>query len=269
MRAQRVSRPYFVLVNLLLAILAYVALDTVVFAVSTCTVPAAWAWDSVILQQIAYMEILMGISVYATMAMQFDIAAAFAVGFGFSSPEDWPPLFGSIKDCYTISNVWGSFWHGYIRQPCLGFSHALVRKLGVPQKSLFAYAIHLITAFCISGWFHIWSLSVVSNGYISRSDLAINFGAFFMAQPIATMAESIVIHHFRLPSASRDMRIVKKAYRDVSIQAEDEHVLQRLAARCLGYIWVVSWFMFTGWWFVTPYSAIGVARWPLPFSMWT
>lgn len=87
MRARAVSRPYFVLYSLIRAVLAYLALDTVVFAVSRCLVPVAWAWDLAVLRQMAYVELLMGISVYATMTMQFDMAAAFAVAFGFSRPE--------------------------------------------------------------------------------------------------------------------------------------------------------------------------------------
>lgn len=155
-------------------------------------------------------------------------------------------------------------------QPCLGISHALVQKLGVKQKSLFAYAIHLSTAFIISGWFHIWSLSVVAEGYMSLFDVTVNFGAFFLAQPIGTMIEATLIQHFQIPTRRRDLQRVKKAYRGLSIESSDEdHVFQRLAARALGYIWVVSWFMLTGWWFVVPYSAVGVAKWSPPLSLWT
>ena len=29
------------------------------------------------------------------------------VGTGLNRPEDWPPLFGSVWDAYTLRNFWG------------------------------------------------------------------------------------------------------------------------------------------------------------------
>ena len=26
-------------------------------------------------------------------------------------PEEWPPLFGSISEAYTLRRFWGVFWH--------------------------------------------------------------------------------------------------------------------------------------------------------------
>lgn len=100
MRARAISRPHFVLCGLVRAILAYIALDTVVFAVSRCTVPVAWAWDLVVLRQIANMDLLMAICVYATMRMQFDIAAAFAVAVGFSRPEVCCRIYFKLRVVY-------------------------------------------------------------------------------------------------------------------------------------------------------------------------
>ena len=34
-------------------------------------------------------------------------AALIAVGTGINSPQDWPPLFGSVKELYTIRKFWG------------------------------------------------------------------------------------------------------------------------------------------------------------------
>ena len=34
-------------------------------------------------------------------------AALVAVGTGLNSPQEWPPLFGSVKDLYTIRKLWG------------------------------------------------------------------------------------------------------------------------------------------------------------------
>ena len=34
-------------------------------------------------------------------------AALVAVGTGLNSPQDWPPLFGSVKELYTVRKFWG------------------------------------------------------------------------------------------------------------------------------------------------------------------
>jgi hypothetical protein len=39
--------------------------------------------------------------------MMFRLQALVAVGFALSSPEDWPPSFGSMWDAYTLRNFWG------------------------------------------------------------------------------------------------------------------------------------------------------------------
>ena len=35
------------------------------------------------------------------------LGALLAVGTGLNSPQDWPPLFGSVKDLYTVRKFWG------------------------------------------------------------------------------------------------------------------------------------------------------------------
>lgn len=87
LRVRKIQRSHFVLDNLGRVILAYLALDTVVFAVKESIMPSSWSWNPVVICQIAYVELLMGISVYTTMTIQFNLAAAIAVAFTSSQPE--------------------------------------------------------------------------------------------------------------------------------------------------------------------------------------
>ncbi|KAH6953682.1 hypothetical protein BKA56DRAFT_239428 [Ilyonectria sp. MPI-CAGE-AT-0026] len=178
-RGSRPTRASFIVAKVLQAALAYLELDAVITLAKNVDIPQRRAWDPVALIKITFLEVLMAISVYSTMTMQFEIVAAFSVGFGLSKPEDWPPLFGSVAQCYTVANVWGKFWHGYLRQvsgvprrilanltqPVLGFSHAIINAGGIPKRSLLAYGIHLFIAFLLSTFFHILSLYVVCEGY--------------------------------------------------------------------------------------------------------
>lgn len=38
-------------------------------------------------------------------------AALFVSVLGWDSPADWPPLFGSVWDAYSLHRFWGVFWH--------------------------------------------------------------------------------------------------------------------------------------------------------------
>ncbi|KAJ3542435.1 hypothetical protein NM208_g4097 [Fusarium decemcellulare] len=115
-RSQGITRTKFATSKLARAITAYITLDTVIFAAKHTEIPTAWVWDINTLKRIAYIELLMALSVYTTMSLQFELAAMVSVVFVRGKPEDWPPLFGNLSDCYTVSNVWGRFWHGYVRQ---------------------------------------------------------------------------------------------------------------------------------------------------------
>ncbi|KAM7193084.1 hypothetical protein V8F20_008600 [Naviculisporaceae sp. PSN 640] len=203
-------RIQFVVTRLARAFGCYLLWDIVMLANQKVVLPSEdewWSWDNQIMVRILWLEVLMGVTVWVGMNMQFDTAAA-----------DWPPLFGSILDCYTVANVWGKFWHQYMRQPCLGTSHFLLQHFNrllnclrlhqIPAHSLFAYFFHLITAFSISSFFHVLSLAGVATGYTPVRGIISNISLFFMVQPFAAVFESAV-------SAGYDRFIVRNLVRQV------------------------------------------------------
>ncbi|KAK0718533.1 hypothetical protein B0T26DRAFT_713540 [Lasiosphaeria miniovina] len=275
-------------------------------AVQRAVVPAAGrAWDALTLARVAYLEVLMALVVYCGMVMQFDVAAAVGVGLGLSEPEDWPPLFGSLADCYTLANVWGRFWHQYIRQPSLGVSQYLIRTLHVQPHSQLAYFTHLATAFVISDFFHVLSVGSVSPGFLPLSSLVAHMSRFFLVQPLATAAESIVMRLYArhvqpqlLPSSGEQKQTLhdlsgksdggkaasvpavsksdgSAVPKDVQGQHDTNserkrkalHALLRASCRIFGYLWVLCWFVVTGWPFVKAYLDVRMADWGLPYSI--
>ena len=44
---------------------------------------------------------------YSSMSLSYITYSVFSVAMGFSEPRDWPPLFGSPLDGYTLRNCWG------------------------------------------------------------------------------------------------------------------------------------------------------------------
>lgn len=167
----------------------------------------------------------------------------------------YPPgrLISYIVHSLLVSNVC---------KPALGISHVIVKNLCIPPRSPHAYFIHLMTAFSISAFFHFLSLSVICEGYVEPTTLAVNMGLFFMVQPFGTMVEHAVI---QLCHGTRwSESLISRTDSENSILGGVPRVLVRL----LGYAWVFCWFTWTGWWFVEVYAAIGVLEWPMPFSLW-
>jgi hypothetical protein len=48
-----------------------------------------------------------GMKPYGTLNLQYSLLAAVSVGAGFSEPYQWPDLFGSLSDAYTVRRFWG------------------------------------------------------------------------------------------------------------------------------------------------------------------
>ncbi|KAB5527914.1 membrane bound O-acyl transferase family-domain-containing protein [Coniochaeta sp. 2T2.1] len=218
----------------------YIAWDAVMFALRRIEVPTGWERDASTLRNIAWLEVLMGVTVFASMTMQYEMAATVAILLCISEPKDWPPLFGSIADCFTVGNVWGKFWHQYLRQPCLGFSHALIRLLRVPRLSKAAYFIHLAVAFLFSALFHTLSLAAVRPAWVPLGELVKDMGTFFLIQALAIVLETLALTYFRITS---------------------------WRMRSMGYVWVGCWFYATGWWLVKAYLEVGMAGWQPPFEL--
>ncbi|KAK0711974.1 membrane bound O-acyl transferase family-domain-containing protein [Lasiosphaeris hirsuta] len=297
-RRGEVARAGFVAGCLWRAFWCYLVWDGVILAERKLVIPEGWAWDHDVVGRILFAELLMVLVTYCGMTMQFNLGAAIGVATGLNGPEEWPPLFGSIADCYTISNVWGKFWHQYIRQPCLGISHSIVNVLRIPRRSSLAYFIHLTTAFVISAFFHVLSVGAVAPGYYPLASLISDMSIFFLLQPIATMVEVAATKLFsryvwapqpaqgdsktkqkpkepQQPASSGDGHAESVASGSANGAGEvtptrKAVILQSLGAalcRLAGYVWVFCWFSFSGWWFVKGYAGVRMQDWQVPFSI--
>lgn len=86
-KTQKLDRQKFVLAKIPRAIMSYLVLDAVICAARSITIPLAWSWGMYNLGKIIYVELLMGLSVYATMTLQYEVAATIAVGGARGQPE--------------------------------------------------------------------------------------------------------------------------------------------------------------------------------------
>jgi hypothetical protein len=223
-----------------------------IFAVTG--LPSEWSWEG--MPRIALAELLMAVIVYSSWTFQYSFAAAMSVGLGLTKPKDWPPLFGSLTNCTSLGGFWGGFWQGMLRQPALAISHAIVDGLRVKKKSMMAYAIHLVTAFFISGLGHVISIAPICDGVMTIQDVWRDSFVFFMAQAMAVVAENVFISLVCRPaSGSRP---------DKSEKSVNKHRVGVRIGSLAGYAWTFAWLMITGWWFVRLYVRLGAMEWTVP-----
>ncbi len=151
-------------------------------------------------------------------------------------------------------------------QPVLGISHFILEKLRIPRTSTWAYLVHLTTAFIISAFFHVLSLSVVCEGYLPLRDLITDMSIFFLPQPLATIVETTVISLYKKLVSSKQTGAGEVQCRDLKL-SKAVGCISTFVIRCFGYLWVFCWFVTVSWWFVKAYLAIGILAWPLPYSI--
>ena len=68
-------------------------------------------------------------SAWAIFTGLHDILALIAVGAGLDDPIDWPPLYGSPRQIYTIRRFWGKFWHRLVYRTNTAFGLLISEKI--------------------------------------------------------------------------------------------------------------------------------------------
>ena len=82
------------------------------------------------------------------------LAFAF-VALGIDDPEDWPSLFGSIFEAYSVRRFWGKFWHHLVQRSYRTYGSLLSQKiLGLPPGSSADRTCVSFAVFLISGIVH-------------------------------------------------------------------------------------------------------------------
>ncbi|OAP58921.1 hypothetical protein AYL99_06218 [Fonsecaea erecta] len=70
-------------------------------------------------------------------------------------PADWPPLYGSLKDAYTVRRYYSHFWHRVMRTAFVSNAKFLLfRVLRIPSSAAMSRYLVSVTALAISGAMH-------------------------------------------------------------------------------------------------------------------
>ncbi|KAG8420569.1 hypothetical protein J3459_010932, partial [Metarhizium acridum] len=154
-------------------------------------------------------------------------ATLVAVGLGGSSPEDWPPLFGSMWMAFTLRNFWGKFWHQFLRWPFTSTANYLTRDfLRLPRPSPMERYLNIFLVFLLSGLLHVMVDSV--QGVLPSQSGAMTFFPLFT---LGFMIED------GIQEAWKRLRVSKETHR--------ADLRTTLWQRTLGFIWVITWMSLT------------------------
>jgi hypothetical protein len=126
-----------------------------------------------------------GVSAWGYIEMQYLLLSSVLVVAG-SPPENWPPLFGGIREAWSLQQLWGRVWHQMLRNSLIPWGKAAYRFLGLEKGSAAATAVMLVIGFGTSAAGHalaIWTVDHKSGG---------GAAAFFLMQGVGIGMELVV-----------------------------------------------------------------------------
>ena len=84
-----------------------------------------------------------------------DLLAFAHVAIGIDEPEDWPRLYGSVFEAYTMRRFWGKFWHRLVQRSYGAHGSVISRKiLRLPPGSVTDRICVSFSIFLTSGVVH-------------------------------------------------------------------------------------------------------------------
>jgi hypothetical protein len=150
----------------------------------------------------------------------YKILAMIFVGTGLDEPEDWPPLFGDIREATSIRNFWAKFWHRLVYRSYSSYGIWITKNvLRLPHSSFIGKLFINLYVFSMSGIVHALAIRQVqySCGYWEEI-------RFYVLNFFAILLETIVLAGFSK---------VTKGYK-----------VNSTVSKTIGYSWV---FMFLFW----------------------
>ena len=93
-----------------------------------------------------------------------DLLAFAHVAIGIDEPEEWPRLYGSVFEAYTMRRFWGKFWHGLVQRSYGAYGSVISQKiLRLPPGSVAHRICVNFSVFLTSGVVH--ALMTVQHGF--------------------------------------------------------------------------------------------------------
>lgn len=127
---------------------------------------------------------------WASLTAIHSVFASISVSLHLDLPKHWPPLFGSIRETYSLRNYWTKFWHLLFYRMGNAYADWLLRLLlaGNERTPLSRYLKNFLV-FLFSGIVH-FSVRRLTCG---RGTGEWQIGVWYLAQPVLFLAEDRVL----------------------------------------------------------------------------
>ncbi|KAJ5087450.1 hypothetical protein N7456_011066 [Penicillium angulare] len=163
------------------------------------------------------------------------------VGLGLDVPDNWPPLFGTMADAYTLRNYWGKFWHQFLRQSLTGISNFVARDvLRLPRRSPLERYTNVFVVCMVSASIHMTTdyVQCVPPEYSGAIP-------FFMSIVLGFMIEDNVLALWKGKMNSSDDQSDSKA-----------QTVTPIRYKVIGFIWTLVWLVVSSTWYMEPISQL-------------
>lgn len=156
------------------------------------------------------------------------LMGAFFVMIGLDDPEDWPPLFGDLRQAVGLRNFWSRFWHTLPMKPYRSIGEYISLRIlrQLPQSFSHKATIALV-AFGLSGAAH-----ALIDWQRDTPDWHLNI-YWFLLNFLGCMGESLFVKTLR--------QLARRARQENDLRTLEESWLGRL----IGYVWVCVFFCWT------------------------
>ncbi|KAF6830370.1 toxin biosynthesis protein [Colletotrichum plurivorum] len=167
------------------------------FAPSQRGILPSLAYRDVVLRMVMSVQWIW--ATYVVFSLGHKVLAMFFVSItGWDLPSDWPPLFGSILEAYTLRRFWGVFWH----RLHLGVCNAVISLLlsrgddsttgktarqGARKDRLAIKGLRALLTFLISAVYHAAVNKLVSGSANLREE-----SRFFLSSFAVCLIETVV-----------------------------------------------------------------------------
>jgi len=160
---------------------------------------------------------------YVQLTILHDIFAAVFVGAGLDEPREWPPLFGDIREAYTIRRLWSRYCDRLFYRTMSCWAREILRRVKVwgGTGTTWNKLILIIAVFALSAGIHLVAAKVVGRDCGLQQE-----ALWWLINTLAVLVEAAV------------ETIVSNLVSPPTWWARNKQ--PPLWARLLGYLWVTA-----------------------------
>ncbi|KAF4918612.1 Acetyltransferase ataH [Colletotrichum viniferum] len=162
------------------------------------------------------------------------LCALFFVGLGIDEPEEWPPMFGDIRQAWNIRRFWSKYFDRLIYRTVCGTGEMMMQVVGLGRGPFMGKKRWLLNClvFTISGFFHAYT------DYLAGITCGFWWEVFaWVANFVIIALETLFLHYLKT--------YCPRVY----------HALSGKVGKTIGFVWGFSWV-----WWITPKSQFVALR---------